>query len=297
MSQVQALADSAAVSEATSPEDAGDLIIFPHDSIKLEPQPVAKGGNGAVYRGRIVDTGLDVVVKVPRRQDAAALQDLREEGLMMRAAAHEYVVKCYGLLGSADPEQPFRGLVLQAGMGDFHTLIRCMHACGQPPTIPELARDVLGAARAGEQIHARGLVHGDMKPANFIVSPDDKVLVSDFGSAQRVGPDAQAGLVTLLYGSPQACRGEAPTRADDVFAFAMTLCEAASGEYPYPVSYWAHGEARLKEAICGGERPPLPESWDPLFRSMLAACWQEELADRPDFTGIAECLEILARLP
>lgn len=89
--------------------------------------------------------------------------------------------------------------------------------------------------------HNRGIVHGDLKPANVMVLGDGTVKVLDFGLARRVAPhDAQSTIDwqpgesggisgTPSYMSPEHARGEPLAPASDVFAMGLVLYEILSG--------------------------------------------------------------------
>src|SRR5438132_2310859 len=96
----------------------------------------------------------------------------------------------------------------------------------------------LGIAAA----HAQGVVHGDLKPANILVTPAGTVKVVDFGMARR-GSSASQGEETALwdpnpaggrsgppaYLAPEQARGEPASPASDVFSLDMMLYDLVTG--------------------------------------------------------------------
>jgi serine/threonine protein kinase len=86
------------------------------------------------------------------------------------------------------------------------------------------------------QVHSAGVVHGDLSPANVVVSTDARrATLLDFGLALWPGaPPMPQGPFrgTLVYAAPEVARGEAPDARADVFSLAASLLHVASGEPP-----------------------------------------------------------------
>ena len=97
----------------------------------------------------------------------------------------------------------------------------------------EVAADV---ARALDHAHRQGMVHGDIKPENILLTRDGRVVVTDFGLAKATGQDAQAGrfVGTPGYLAPERARFEPglDSRAD-VFSLGVTLFEMLTGRQAF----------------------------------------------------------------
>ena len=104
---------------------------------------------------------------------------------------------------------------------------------GPLPTVEavRLARQ-LAAALAG--VHARGIVHCDLKPGNILLDAAGEPLLADFGQAQMVGDDAPA-LGTLFYMPPEQAdpEGRVPDPRWDVYALGAVLHAAVCGGPPH----------------------------------------------------------------
>ena len=87
--------------------------------------------------------------------------------------------------------------------------------------------------------HRPPVVHGDVKPANVIVTPDAKAVLVDFGISHRQsaeGPSAPRFALagTAGYTAPEVAAGQAPSPAADVFSLAATAFALLTGGPPRP---------------------------------------------------------------
>ena len=107
------------------------------------------------------------------------------------------------------------------------------------PVQPSLAVDfAVAIAEALQHAHANGVVHGDLRPQNVMISPEGAVKVTDFGIASVLASNAQARANNLAsaayYQAPEVATGGPPTTAADVYALGAILFEMLTGRVPYP---------------------------------------------------------------
>ncbi|HXU61542.1 MAG TPA: protein kinase, partial [Polyangia bacterium] len=145
-----------------------------------------------------------------------------------------------------------------------------------------LGRVALDLATALALLHARGIVHGDVTPANVRLTeagrgePPGAVLL-DFGLAGSPIPGGGGARGTLGYAAPEALTG-ARTAATDLFGLGATLYEAWCGAPPF-----GRGLAAAQRTLSGPApalstvRPGLGAAWDRLLDRLLAA----DPAERP----------------
>ncbi|HEV8361169.1 MAG TPA: serine/threonine-protein kinase [Candidatus Thermoplasmatota archaeon] len=209
-------------------------------------RPLGRGGSGEVWLARDEREGREVAIKLlagSQRRDAKAMARFRREMRLAGALRHP------GIVAVHDVEE----------LGDDAYLVM-EHMSGgsledrlQRGPLPErealaIARSVLAALGA---LHAKGIVHRDVKPSNILLDAQGRAKLSDFTIAQEqvsgdtvgaTGPGAPAG--TLAYMSPEQARGVSAKPASDVYSLGATLYAMLAGHPPIPVEGLGDFDAR-----------------------------------------------------
>jgi tRNA A-37 threonylcarbamoyl transferase component Bud32 len=134
-------------------------------------------------------------------------------------------------------------------------------------------------ADAVDFAHAAGVVHGDVKPGNVLVSEAEVAYLTDFGLATAVSGSAAAAAspTTIDYSAPERLRGEPASSRADVYALACVLYECVTGAVPY--------DYETAAAAVGGhlfDRPPRPSRLVPGLPVELDEILARGLAKDPD---------------
>ena len=88
-------------------------------------------------------------------------------------------------------------------------------------------------ATALAEIHERGVVHGDIKPANIVMAPDGDLWIADFDAAGTTSSPRSRG-------TPQRLRNEATLdESDDIVGVALPVAECATGILIDPTAEWS----------------------------------------------------------
>lgn len=206
------------------------------DRFLLE-QSIGTGGTAIVYRARDMLSGTSttpnrqVAIKLPRARHAdpaRAAARLKHEFDHASRLSHPNIVAVLELL----EDQHCSFLVMELIEGQLlSTLMRDWAMLS-----PALTRKILrGCAQALAYAHSQGVVHGDFKPGNVFVTPQEQVKVLDFGAAAMTstGNESRIRAGTPAYASPQVLEGRTPEPRDDVFSFACVAYELLTGQHPF----------------------------------------------------------------
>ena len=185
------------------------------------------GSTGEVWLARERATGVPVALKRLRAgADLAARDRLRREAAVLAGVDHPHVVRLRGVHGDGDALV----LVLDlAARGSLARLLatRCQLSAAEVVTI------AVPLAQALAAVHAQGLVHGDVTPANVLFAADGRPMLSDLGIARLLGsPAAEVG-GTSGFLDPAGAGTGSPGPASDVHGLAATCLAALAGRPAY----------------------------------------------------------------
>lgn len=203
--------------------------IGPYDLV----EEIGSGGIGRVFRARRSSAAADVALKVLREVLADEPDHARRflrESRAMRAVTHPHVVDVLDV--GVDGDQHYIVMPLLTG-----TPLDRVVASGEPLPLDVVKRLVDGVAAGLDALHAAGLVHRDVKPANVIVGDGQHATLMDLGLAKRpdysllTAPDQLVG--TIAYIAPELIAGGEASPRSDVYALACLVFEAIAGHPPF----------------------------------------------------------------
>ena len=197
-------------------------------------EPLGRGGMAVVYRA--LDQMLErlVAVKLLREdysRDQAFQEQFRREAKAAANLSHPNIVTVHDF--GFDQGQLF--IVMEYVPGtDLKTLIRQKGRFRPEETLPLLIQACAGIGYA----HRAGLVHCDVKPQNMLVTPDQRLKVTDFGIARALAsihPEEQSDVVwgSPQYFAPEQAMGAAPSPASDVYSLGVIMYEMLTGTLPF----------------------------------------------------------------
>ena len=206
---------------------------------------VGFGGSGEVWRAREVASGELVALKrlraaTPSSSSGPAAQEvsrdlsdlsghrLEREAALLATISHEHIVALRSVVPTDD------GLVLVLDYAEGGSLAALLAARGRL-SAGEVVTIGAPLAQALGDVHARGLVHGDVTPANVLFDASGKPLLADLGVASLAGDRAGPPGGTLGYADPAHGSSVSITGpASDVHGLAAVCFSALAGVPPYP---------------------------------------------------------------
>ena len=141
--------------------------------------------------------------------------------------------------------------------------------------LPRACAWVAHAAEALEAAHNRGVIHGDVKPANILITGDGKVKLTDFGMARVAKRDAGDTplLGTPAYWCPEQIMGRPQDARSDIFSLGVVLYEMVTGTKPFAAdSLQGVCNRVLSSTVSPAShlQPSIPASFDEIIASCLA---------------------------
>ncbi|HEX3120501.1 MAG TPA: protein kinase, partial [Candidatus Acidoferrum sp.] len=242
---------------------------------------LGRGAMGVVYKATDPVIGRPVAVKtiklseqgtgLTRSELIARFQtEARAAGLL----THHNIVVVY----DAGEEDGLFYITMELVEGKS---VQALLDSGHAFPLPRVLRIMEQACNALQFAHENNIVHRDIKPANIMLTGDDTVKVTDFGTAKilQFGTVQQTAHVmgTPSYMSPEQVKGRAVDGRTDIFSLGVMLYEMITGEKPFP------GES-ITTVIYKivNEVPVPPRTIDPTIHPGISTAVMRALAKEPE---------------
>ena len=241
--------DSVAVPIADSSIFVGPPLVI--DSTPSSPSPlsalpswvrgeeIGRGSMGTVYQGMIRATGSMIAVKeifIVSEEDAAMSSKLMQEVETLRTLDHPHIVR---LLGFELKKESLEIFLEYVPGGSLSGVIRRFGALGQTLTRTYAEQILSGLS----YLHAKQIIHRDLKAANVLISSEGRAKLADFGCSKKLSKlEATLGEKTILaqtlvgsvpWMAPELISQSGYTTKADIWSFGCLLIEMISGKPPW----------------------------------------------------------------
>jgi eukaryotic-like serine/threonine-protein kinase len=188
---------------------------------------INQGGQGQVYLGYDRRLQRQVAIKIhPLPASRRARRRVLQEAQRVAGIHSPRVVQIYDVVQSSDYLAMVMEYVPGCDLEDFLSA-----ASPSLASVLTVASDLAVALAASRQ---QGLVHGDIKAANVLVTPQGRVKLTDFGIARAAGePGNKMSAGSLSAVAPEQLSGQVLDIRTDLFSLGRLLYRMLTGEHSY----------------------------------------------------------------
>jgi serine/threonine protein kinase len=255
---------------------------------------LGRGAMGVVYRATDPVIGRTVAVKTIRLSEEGTglsrpelLSRFQTEARAAGLLTHPNIVVVY----DAGEENGLYYITMELIEGKS---LQALIDSGHSFPVPRVLRIMEQTCSALQFAHERNIVHRDIKPANLMLTADDTVKVTDFGTAKilQFGTVQQTTHVmgTPSYMSPEQVKGRPVDGRSDIFSLGVLLYEILTGEKPFP----GQSITTVIYKIVN-EEPIPPRTLNPSIHQGLSDIVMRALAKEPE-VRYQSCRELLEDL-
>ncbi|XP_026557149.1 mitogen-activated protein kinase kinase kinase 13 [Pseudonaja textilis] len=240
-----------------------------------ELQWLGSGAQGAVFLGKFRTE--EVAIKKVREQSETDIKHLRK-------LKHPNIIAFKGVCTQA----PCYCIIMEyCAHGQLYEVLRA----GRKITPRLLVDWSTGIASGMNYLHLHKIIHRDLKSPNVLVTHNDTVKISDFGTSKELSDKSTkmsfAG--TVAWMAPEVIRNEPVSEKVDIWSFGVVLWELLTGEIPYKdvdssAIIWGVGSNSL--------HLPVPSTCPDGFKILMKQTWQSKPRNRPSFRQTLMHLDI-----
>jgi serine/threonine-protein kinase len=203
---------------------------------------LGSGAYAETYKATDTRDGRTVVLKVPDPKqfagDPNTFRRYRREAEVARRLEHPSVQ------GALDPGEARSAQYLVLEYIDGVAMRERMRSFSVVVPLDKVIDWGHQLAEGLAYLHTKGVVHRDLKPENILVTPDDRLVIGDFGTAALDGArrltfkHLAESLGTPAYMSPEQVQGERGDARSDIYSWGVMLYELLTGRVPFEGDNW-----------------------------------------------------------
>ncbi|KAJ1854721.1 Protein kinase of the Mitotic Exit Network [Coemansia sp. RSA 638] len=237
---------------------------------------IGRGQFGAVYRALDLETGEMVAVKQISLagQDTDNLDDVMQEVELLKSLSNPRIVRYYGFVKT----DAHLNLVMEfVENGSLSATLKSFGAFPERLVLAYAVKIIEGLM----YLHARDVVHCDLKACNILTTKNGNTKLTDFGVSLnlklRRPDDASVVAGTPYWMAPEIIQLEGACTASDIWSLGCTVIELLTGKPPYSGLLQMAALYRIVE----DEHPPIPDGISEELKNFLLLCFRKEPSDRP----------------
>ena len=262
------------------------------------------GSMSVVYKAFDLVERQTVVIKILNEELAALprfVRHFRAEAEKLKQLNHSDIIRIFDFKQKGSlayiSEEYIEGGTLRKKIGDLGE---------HPMPSADILKIIEPVCNALSKTHRRKIIHCDIKPANIMIRPGGRAVLTDFGIARDAEATAtMEAFGTPAYMSPDQIRGEIPTPQMDIYALGVILFELVTGgEQPFT------GDKATTKGITGKSSekirweqiylpPPRPSKFNkdisPQMEKIILKCLAKDPQKR--FASTSALLEAIKRSP
>jgi len=232
---------------------------------------IGKGAHGSVVRGFDPLIGRHVAIKLlsPQLATGDGRQQFFQEARVIGQLTYPSIITLHDMGIDEASSTPY--LVMEFLEGQ--PLDRILEKGSIP--LPRAAAWAAEVACALHAAHRKGVIHGDVKPANILITNDNRVKLMDFGMARLSSYDGKQTplLGTPAYWCPEQIMGKAQDARSDLFSLGVVIYEMVTGNRPFDADSLqgiCHRILSSTHLPASQQNNSLPRNFDELLNSLLA---------------------------
>ena len=201
---------------------------------------IASGPLADVYRAQDTIQKIKVALKIPKSDDETGHDEFLHEVQVATKLQHPNIL---AVLNASYIDDHF---VIAMELGDESLADRIERRISTTRAL-----DLAGQALASmAHAHSKKIIHCDLKPENFILFPDNRLKLADFGFAKfNLRTLKASGSGTIDYIAPEQAMGR-PMFQSDVFSIGLVLYRLLSGTLPeWPFEWPLQGDDKLRKRV------------------------------------------------
>ncbi len=241
---------------------------------------IGRGSMGQVFEAHDVDLNRRVALKAAYPHIDRGLT--RKEARGLAAVRHPGVTAVYGV--GVHRDVPY--FVMERLLGEtLASRIDAMQMEGELFSIGEALDVLVPLADALAAVHASGIAHRDVKPANVMLTVGERVVLTDFGvvTPERAVSRGAAMTGTAGYAAPEVIAGttaQGNAFLVDAYALGVIAFELVTGRRPFE----GESDGETLSMHLRDEVPSLSDGRDdvpPLFEALVRELLEKDPLDRP----------------